>query len=91
MSKDEKEICLYCNWWNTEGRQVPTVISDYTIGKRLVGQCRLESPAIGWPETFQHDWCGKFKDRRDDHESDNWQSIGDVANAVIDRLGHESD
>jgi hypothetical protein len=67
MSKDEKEICLYCKAWN------PT----YDVGENprfWTGQCRAKSPeyiatptiesgAAGWPKTKGGDWCLAFESK----------------------------
>ena len=100
MSKDEKEICLYCRWWKLN--DLYEDITDEELPyQRRAGECRVSAPVAiiaprcaveaAWPQSFGEDWCGKFQDRRDDHESDNWQSIGDAANAVISQLKPEGE
>ena len=88
MSKDEKQICLYCKWWKT-----------HTFA-RTNGNCYYSPPVVlqmgssetGYrAETFHPDarasnFCSKFEDRPDDHVSDTWQSIGDAASAVVDKI-----
>lgn len=69
MSRDEKRICQYCKWWrqNFESGELPA--------ENYAGECRVDSPVVilaprraaeaAWPETFGHDWCGKFEFRDD--------------------------
>ena len=83
MSKDEKQICLYCKWWNESGFQ-------------YFGNCRVNGPLLvpgdlKFPQMRGIDWCGKFEDRPDDHVSGTWESLGDAAASVIDRLNTEGE
>ena len=97
MSRDQKEICLYCKWWVLEGFKN----DSEELVKRQVGECHRYGPARRggehyhlmndpeWVRTHGGDFCGEFKNRPDDHDS--WQSIGDAATAVISGLNVEND
>jgi hypothetical protein len=65
MSRDQKQICLYCLAWK--------VIDSHTF---QFGECRKHAPKLGqndgepvpvWPPTTSEDWCLDFKERSDDH------------------------
>lgn len=53
MSRDEKQTCANCKWW------------DAHEGQRIA-QCRVDSPKIDaegeaiWPSSENGDWCSKF-------------------------------
>lgn len=71
MSKDEKEICLYCKWWSSKAKpdEKYALISD--------GRCCLRAPQnfqkgdqqdgffvrTEWVTTQGGDFCGEFKER----------------------------
>lgn len=77
MSKDQKEICLYCKWWFPE----PSVLKDH-VCERTPGKCRFNPPAVvqcgdasgGFygagmhPSSMADSFCSKFEDHPDDHE-----------------------
>ena len=97
MSKDEKEICLYCKFWVLEGFRH----TDEGFLMQQEGDCRRKSPdrkggelspnAPAWPVMRGGGFCGEFKGHPDDHDSDNWQSIGDAANAVVSQFKPEGE
>jgi hypothetical protein len=77
MSRDEKEICLYCRWWKPlDYYQVPGEEAHTTSP----GECRVGRPVLmqwggpsegleaksSWPRTLGGDFCGEFTSRRDD-------------------------
>lgn len=76
MSKDQKEICLYCKWWVFHGYRHD---ENEDILKIQEGVCHRKSPdrfggnqcptnTAFWPETRGGDFCGEFQERRDDSE-----------------------
>ena len=77
MSKDQKEICLYCKAWKLVTRGA---------GSPSVGECRRKSPipTIGWYSTREGDWCLDFVSHPDDHEGP--EHISKVADRVLDRI-----
>lgn len=98
MSKDEKEICLHCRWWNAI-----TTTGD-------MGTCRRYAPdrhpsdgmsSACWPITFPEDWCGEFtalplsdEDRnfllamQCDHQAQlqTWEHISDPAERALAKI-----
>jgi hypothetical protein len=67
MSKDQKEICLYCKAWCIF---IDPGHEGMTMGH---GECRLHGPTMNnsvqrWPTTVGDDWCLDFVERRDDHD-----------------------
>lgn len=82
MSKDEKEICLYCKAWKFVETKHNRVSADFKIG-----ECRFNAPApMGrWPRTAERDWCLDFIERPDDHES-TFEHISEPANRVLSKL-----
>jgi hypothetical protein len=101
MSKDQKEICLYCKWWKMHDLYSDIEPDEdgifYPPGERRGGECRVSPPAAvlspgrpvegRWPEVFGGDWCGEFTGRPDDHASDTtFEHIGDAAARVIGRI-----
>ncbi len=95
MSKDQKEICAYCRYWEPNSREAA---EKYTLIAN--GRCRIRAPELvshgnkdeglysstAWPSVQGGDWCGEFKGRRDD-----WQSIGDAASDVMANLRRKMD
>ena len=56
MSRDQKDICLYCKWWLESGDEG-------------FGQCRRHAPSgEEFPQTMSNDWCGDFTERSADPE-----------------------
>jgi hypothetical protein len=86
MSKDQKEICLYCKAWCI---LIDPGHDGMTMGR---GECRLHGPVLAnyvqrWPTTVGDDWCLDFVERPDDHVSDTtFEHIGDAAARVIGRI-----
>jgi hypothetical protein len=95
MSKDQKQVCMFCKFWNCNYRNVPENLMTDTNG-----DCRFSHPrlmSIGsntegkevvtrWPRTRGGDWCGRYAERRDDHVADlpsTWQHISEPTAEVI--------
>lgn len=68
MSKDQKEICMYCKAWFWTGKLEENLYA---------GECRNCSPKtfqIGtgadfrtkWPPVLSANWCLEFKERNND-------------------------
>lgn len=85
MSRDQKEICLYCKAWK-----------KLNFG---CGECRAAPPTIGtdgigiWPKTGQEWWCLGFMERPIEPELDavsTFVSIGEAATAVASKLETEA-
>jgi hypothetical protein len=81
MSKDQKEICLFCKWWKMNDLYAALEPDDdgiiYPLPENRGGECRFSAPSVrldgklavgAWPQTFGRDWCSKFTERRDDHD-----------------------
>lgn len=66
MSRDQKEICLFCRWFR---EWEDAIKAGYDFG-----ECRVNPPVADremngkWPTVRAEDWCGKFQEHRDDHE-----------------------
>jgi hypothetical protein len=65
MSKDQKEICLYCKAW----------CPIYKFGDdplKWNGECRMESPHATalFPQMRGMGWCLKFVSHPDDQEGE---------------------
>lgn len=94
MSRDEKQTCANCKWWDIENQ----------VDEEC--QCRADTPKFlsdgetGWPWTRPAHWCGKFT-ARDPSLSDQdrkflgaiiaighepFISLGDAASNVIQEL-----
>ena len=99
MSRDQKEICLYCKWWHFDPSETQLRWEGPEPKAHYTGLCRRHAPVRrggevlkqygAWPMTNGGAWCGDFQERPDDHDS--WQSIGDAATAVISQLNVEND
>jgi len=83
MSKDQKEICLYCKWYKA---------GKFSGSELNRGDCRLRAPIPNtengqamWPYVGQWDFCGDFTNRPDNHES-TFEHISEPANRVISKL-----
>lgn len=98
MSRDQKEICGYCRYWEPNSRKdIEANPSSLLIAP---GRCRLRAPELvragnehtgfysttEWPSAEGGDWCGQFSERRDD-----WQSVGDAANQALANLRKRMD
>jgi hypothetical protein len=74
MSKDEKDICLYCRWWRHDSNfTIPGM--DDTVATR--GHCHIAAPVViqfgsfqdglgartVWKSTHGGEFCGEFKER----------------------------
>jgi len=72
MSKDQKNICLYCKWWRVFNR----IEKEEEMWKgdcrryapresKLVGRLDFEdiqlSRRADFPWTYGGDWCGEFE------------------------------
>jgi len=93
MSKDEKEICLYCKWWR------PNAPGEY-IREDTRGICHLTPPAViqagdavsgfhgvsVFATSRADSFCSKFENRPDDHDPDTWEHISRPAQRVIDGI-----
>ncbi len=75
MSKDQKQICLYCAAFAQDNHSLT-----------YQHQCRKYAPAKGWPNVRENDWCLEFTERRDD-----WQSIGDAASTALSSIRRKMD
>ncbi|MEE9366706.1 MAG: helix-turn-helix transcriptional regulator [Dehalococcoidales bacterium] len=69
----KKAECVNCHWW-----MGPFGVA--VDGDRVRGECRASNPVVSssvptvslvdyasWPMTQETDWCGKYKERPDDH------------------------
>ena len=96
MSKDQKEICMYCRWWKMIDLYDGVTASDMPVERRA-GECRVSPPVpivaparaveAAWPQSFGEDWCGSFADRPDNHIAelpDTWEHISKPAMRVIE-------
>lgn len=96
MSKDQKEICMYCRWWKMNDLYDGVTASDMPVERRA-GECRVSPPVpivaparaveAAWPQSFGEDWCGSFADRPDNHIAelpDTWEHISKPAMRVIE-------
>lgn len=96
---NQKEICLCCKWWKMNDLYAAKPDDDgmiYPPMERRGGQCRVNPPIAVlsparpvdgcWPEVFGADWCGKFQNRPDDHESSTFEPIAKPAERVLEKL-----
>lgn len=70
MSRDEKQICQYCDAWQPHVQYVDGRQHEFRYG-----ECRRRAPvsfpdAPKFPSMRGGDWCAEFIERRDDHNSD---------------------
>ena len=96
MSKDQKEICLYCKWWQMNDcyDREDDDLEIYPVLEHRAGVCRINppipvlvpaAPTKGvWPEVWGGDFCGQFQNRPDDHEGP--EHISKVAGRVVSKL-----
>lgn len=98
MSRDEKEICLYCRWWKPLYYLAP----GDEAHRSSPGECRVASPVLmqwgslsvglesktSWPRTNGGDFCGEFTSHRDDHPKsfDSWTTLGDAAKGIVGKI-----
>lgn len=88
MSKDEKEICLYCKWWVQDRITNPQGGMEFVGTPCGTGDCRGACPVggSGWYKTSRYDWCLNFTNRPDDHESSTFEPIAKPAERVLEKL-----
>ncbi len=97
MSKDQKEVCLYCKAWQCK-------YPDQTFPEASKGQCRRHAPKThtyhlvtggseiktAWPDAAGGDWCLDFVERRDDHLG-TFTPVGDAVFGVMANLRKRMD
>jgi len=89
MSKDQKEVCMYCKFWKCDDKHAPEEVVPM-----IFGSCRINPPmvmqagsqvdyahATCWPKTRGGDWCGSFEEPRPDKYASirPWQHISEIA------------
>lgn len=74
MSKDQKNICLYCKWWlefsKSDKGKDGGMCRRYAPKGMVVIEASWKTSDPDWPWTYEDDWCGEFENRRDDTEQD---------------------
>ena len=88
MSKDEKQICAYCRYWDF-GIPTSSIPADVLMVRE--GSCCYRAP-VSYPETPKFPpmrgsgWCGEFKGHDDDHDPNAdirpWQQIGEIKTSL---------
>lgn len=76
VSKDEKEICLYCKWWHPFNKLDKDELNWQGDCRRnppktrWVGKIDFERIMLDkrpdWPMTYGQNFCGEFKERPSD-------------------------
>lgn len=97
MSRDQKEICLYCKAW----REMKDMVSDLSEPVPRwepsgVGECRRHAPTLNvqnerWPSSIAEDWCLDFIERPDDHSPYTFEHISEPAQRVVGSLKIKGD